>query len=361
MKHRVHLIVVLSLLATLFMVVSSVGAAPADQLLVSAGSASKDGLVVSLGAAKSAYKAAEDVLLSVTITNPTNRTIRVLRWFTPAEGLEEPLFAVKVNGKAAAYTGAIYKRPAPASADYLSLKSGESLSYTVNLGQYYDLSVSGDYTVAFSVSAAQLIDAKSSVESLTSGEIAFKVVGSAKPRPTPTPTPPPGPSTTFKACTTTQQSQLGKARTDATAYSTAAKNYLNAGLQGSRYTTWFGAYSSSRYSTVTKHFVDIENAFTNAGITFDCSCKQNYYAYVYPTKPYVIYLCKVFWTAPATGTDSKAGTLIHEMSHFNVVASTDDYVYGQAGAKDLAITDPNKAVNNADNHEYFAENTPALP
>jgi peptidyl-Lys metalloendopeptidase len=49
------------------------------------------------------------------------------------------------------------------------------------------------------------------------------------------------------------------------------------------------------------------------------------------------------------------------MSHFTVVASTNDYVYGQTGAKNLAISDPSKAINNADNHEYFAENTPALP
>ena len=48
------------------------------------------------------------------------------------------------------------------------------------------------------------------------------------------------------------------------------------------------------------------------------------------------------------------------MSHFNVVASTDDYVYGQTGAKSLAITNPDNAVMNADNHEYFAENTPPL-
>ena len=25
----------------------------------------------------------------------------------------------------------------------------------------------------------------------------------------------------------------------------------------------------------------------------------------------------VYWTAPAVGTDSQAGTLIHEMSHFD--------------------------------------------
>jgi peptidyl-Lys metalloendopeptidase len=49
------------------------------------------------------------------------------------------------------------------------------------------------------------------------------------------------------------------------------------------------------------------------------------------------------------------------MSHFTVVAGTDDVVYGQSGAKNLAITDPNAAVTNADSHECFAENAPALP
>ena len=79
---------------------------------------------------------------------------------------------------------------------------------------------------------------------------------------------------------------------------------------------------------------------------------------MYPTQPYKIYLCKVFWSAPAIGRDSKMGTLIHEMSHFNVVAGTDDYVYGATGAHSLALTDPVKAIDNADNHEYFAEDQP---
>ncbi len=51
--------------------------------------------------------------------------------------------------------------------------------------------------------------------------------------------------------------------------------------------------------------------------------------------------------------------MVHEMSHFNVVAGTDDVVYGQSGAKSLALSDPDGALNNADSHEYFAENTPA--
>jgi peptidyl-Lys metalloendopeptidase len=41
-----------------------------------------------------------------------------------------------------------------------------------------------------------------------------------------------------------------------------------------------------------------------------------------------------------------------------VVASTQDYVYGATGAKNLAKTNPTKAVKNADNHEYFAEDQP---
>ena len=79
-----------------------------------------------------------------------------------------------------------------------------------------------------------------------------------------------------------------------------------------------------------------------------------------PTSPTISTFARSSGRRRSTGTNSKAGTLIHEMSHFNVVAGTDDFVYGQTGAKNLAITNPNDAVMNADNHEYFAENTPSL-
>jgi hypothetical protein len=49
------------------------------------------------------------------------------------------------------------------------------------------------------------------------------------------------------------------------------------------------------------------------------------------------------------------GTLYHETSHFDIVANTDDVVYGQSGCRDLALSDPSKAVTNADSHEYFCE------
>jgi hypothetical protein len=48
------------------------------------------------------------------------------------------------------------------------------------------------------------------------------------------------------------------------------------------------------------------------------------------------------------------------MSHFLATSGTDDYAYYQANCKKLAINNPGLAVNNADSHEFIAENTPSL-
>lgn len=84
--------------------------------------------------------------------------------------------------------------------------------------------------------------------------------------------------------------------------------------------------------------------------------KDGRFAYVYPDDAdHKIYLDKAFASAPKTGQDSQAGTLAHEMSHFDDIGATDDHVYGPANAKQLAQTDPAKALGNADNFEYYLE------
>jgi peptidyl-Lys metalloendopeptidase len=333
-------------------------------LLVSsvASAAPKDGPVVSLSITQSEFASDEEVLVTVTIFNPTRHTVKILKWLTPADGVEEALFSVALDGQKVGYVGPIYKRPQATGKDFISLKAGESLVQTVNLGEYYDLSASGQYEIAYDVSAFNLYDEKGnsfkSRDTLRSEAISAKITGHKKPTPPP---PPPDGGTSFSSCTTDQQTTLLAARSQASTYASDSESYLLAGSTGPRYTTWFGVYAPTRYSIVTTHFTAISDAMDNAGVTFDCKCKQPYYAYVYPNQPYKIYLCKVFWTAPLFGTDSQAGTLIHEMSHFDVVAQTDDVVYGQTGAMNLAITDPDAAVTNADSHEYFAENTPFKP
>lgn len=80
------------------------------------------------------------------------------------------------------------------------------------------------------------------------------------------------------------------------------------------------------------------------------------FAYVYPgDAQHTIYLDDGFDGAPATGTDSKAGTLAHEMSHFTDIGGTEDNAYGQAQSLALAKSNPAAALNNADSFEYFVE------
>lgn len=51
---------------------------------------------------------------------------------------------------------------------------------------------------------------------------------------------------------------------------------------------------------------------------------------------------------------------MHESSHFLRNGGTKDYAYGHNDAMSLARNNPDEAVANADSHEYFAENNPAL-
>lgn len=317
---------------------------------------------VSISFEKDTFLYQDSVLVKVTITNTGKQPINILRWYTPLDGVKEDLFAVTLDGRGVEYIGPHYKRAAPSAADYVTLNGGETIASTIDLAGYYDLSMTGYYQVAYNAEAYDIFSRtpKFSAEEdqlrsngalawiegretkLPAPEIAEEVVG----------------STGFTGCTSTRQTALLTARDNAYTYSTNSYSYLVAGTVGARYTTWFGSYTSSRYNTVRNNFNAIQNAMNNASVGFNCTCTDSAYAYVYPSQPYNIYLCNAFWNAPALGTDSKAGTLIHEMSHFNVVAGTNDYAYGQTAAKNLAIRQPKKAVDNADSHEYFAENTP---
>lgn len=325
----------------------------------------KGGANVTLSVDKMSFAENEGVTVNVTISNSSKGTLRLLKWYTPFEDVEEPLFDITRDGKSVEYIGAHYKRPQPEDRDFIILKSGESFTRTIDLADYYDLSVSGTYLISYNVQKINAYqNGRSSiaqVDSLKSNDVRLFIEGrAAKIFEAEAPSAVSGPSS-YTKCTTTQQSQVATARNDAAIYASDALNYLISGSTSARYITWFGAFTSLRYNTVKSNFTNIKNAMDTASINFDCGCKKRYYAYVYPNQPYNIYLCSIYWQAPATGTDSKAGTLIHEMSHFTVVAGTDDWVYGQAGAKNLAISDPNKAVDNADSHEYFAENTPFQP
>ncbi|CAE6503069.1 unnamed protein product [Rhizoctonia solani] len=162
----------------------------------------------------------------------------------------------------------------------------------------------------------------------------------------------------FNNCSAEQQSDIAEGVKAAITYNEDAVNYFE-GTLGERYTTWFGALADNRTEIVKGHFVNLTDKIDQ--FQFDCSCdKADTFAYVYPTRFPTVYLCGAFWKAPTNGTDSKGGTIVHEGTHFVNIGGTDDYAYGQSGAKSLAKSDPDRAIMNADSHEYFVENNPQL-
>ena len=333
-------------------------------------SAAPEGLTVRVSAPQPVYSGDVNVDVTVSVTNTTRAALSVLRWELPSGRHDGAQFTVQRDGVAVAYTGRLVKRAAPAPEDFVVIQAGETLTYTVELTSGYDLARSGTYTVAFSGAAVR--DGGVSLRSepvylwlqSRSGRGAVPAVSQ------PLATAAGGGSIlppVYPTCSATQKTALDTATTNALAYTNGALTYM-AGARAAtqRFTNWFGPGSRSSWTTIKSNFTQISSAFDTRQIEYDCTTcpagpNANAYAYVFANAPYKIYLCNTFWVAPALGTDSKAGTLIHEMSHFTVVAGTQDFVYGQTGAAALAISNPANAIRNADSHEYFAENTPALP
>ena len=299
-----------------------------------------------------------DVTVTVTVTNTARHPVNLVKWQLPGDELEGPLFKVTRDDQKVAYLGPLVKRAAPGANDKVKLQPGESLSFQAELTGAYDLSRSGRYAIEYLSRGKH--DDEASLKS--SAPLYVWLEGrSGKVAPAPVPGAAAAGLSYSGNCSAGQQGVLKDAVAAATTYATNATTYLNAAPSATpRYTTWFGTLSSAGWNTAQTHFAAIQSAFTTQAVTLDCKCKKpSIYAYVYANQPYKIYVCGAFWNAPMTGTDSKAGTLVHEMSHFTVVAGTDDWAYGQPAAKSLAISDPAKALDNADSHEYFAENTPA--
>ena len=330
--------------------------------------AESKGITASVAVEKSALGKNDDVAVRLTITNTSSQPQLMLKWHTAFGEIEESLFEITRDGVKVPYLGAHYKRGTPTAADYYLLKPGASHTVKVELSDIYDMSITGDYKISYSAKSMNLFGTNERSVGEVKSAAASLYIDGRLPRGTisdPSAAKAIDPPTTmagglaFTKCTTSQQSTIVSAVSAATSMASSADAYMGGAL-GARYTKWFGVADTTRINHVKANFVAIKDAFDTKPITVDCGCKKTYYAYVYPNQPYKIYVCKAFWSAPMTGTDSKGGTLVHEMSHFTVTAGTDDWVYGQSGAASLAISDPNKAVDNADSHEYFGENTPAL-
>ena len=327
-----------------------------------------DGIDVRLTTASPVVQGDVDVVVRVTITNTNARPVVLHPWQLPGSEHDGSLFEVTRDGQPVPYTGALVKRAAPGPRDMLRLNPGTTVSYDIELTAVYELEQNGRYDITYRSGGVHASQATPALQSDTlylwlegrtpqpsaSAALASQALAAAA-----------AGSVSFTGnCSAARKTTLQNTVTAARSYAANAVTYLNGtpSTARKRYVKWFGTPTTANWAVVKKNFTATQDALNNKPLVLDCSCKQTgVYAYVYPSQPYKVYLCGAFWGAAMTGTDSKAGTLIHELTHFTVVAGTSDYAYGQSAAASLAISSPAKAIKNADSHEYFAENTPALP
>ena len=312
------------------------------------------------------------------LVNTSARTLLVLPAGTPLEAeLSADVFRVTRSAKdwppleRVAYHGRRVKRVPPVPADFVPLAPGRSLSAVVALERYYGVPAADDYRVAFDgeidiidpagtriFSRAAAAHPVRSVRVRTAGPDLRLAPGSGETRARPA---------AFARCDAPRRAALTE--TTAAAERLVADTLVEldahdgtALASAPRYTRWFGPWAPGRAARVRDVITALLDSLSGATLNYDCGCDDpTLYAYVYPARLHDVFVCPAFFRAPLLGTDSRAGTLVHELSHFTSVAGTSDHDYGQAAVTGLALRDPRRAIANADSYEYFVENTPPLP
>lgn len=332
--------------------------------LVLAPAALAAGLTVELAPVSDKAVLGQDdgVPLRFTVTNETDGTLAALYWHTPFRGFETDLFNVELNGRRVDYIDKMVMRLAPGPDDWLQIGPGESVSAVINLARSYDMSEPGTYTVEFDfpvevreLEAQGHNGAAPGLTRVRSDVFLVSTMGAHKGDYEKGGPPSSG------GCTTDQFAILETAKTTGGIWAGDADDYMDGVIDrpaDAHYDAWFGAYDAGRWATVNTNFENIDAAMDES-FNFVCvNCGRTMVAYVYKTLPYEINICPTFFNTSLLDADFRAGVILHETSHWNVAASTDDYAYGESNCLSLAATNPTAAIDNADNYHYFARFLP---
>ena len=328
-----------------------------------------DGVTVSIQPVKNNLSADDKVLIKLTYTNHGAEEVRLLKWATGLEGrIDEDILSIWFEEQELEYRGRHFKRAAPTAQDYVVLSEGQYVSKTVDLQLSYEIELAGSYRINWRADLELAANEQTSRQVLAQKGTNLVLLDNIYLQPLSGIT---SQTPTYQNCSIDQAAEIRASVVVAESYARTARDSLSGAPLSKRptarrYKEWFGNYDAGRWAIVQNHFNQIYSALATRTINFDCGCNLGYYAYVTKSDHYNITVCNAFWSASRTGTDSKAGTIIHELSHFTVVANTDDIedssgtYYGQSRSRLLAIIDPSSAIRHADGHEYFAENSPPL-
>ena len=336
------------------------------------------------------------VAVDMTLTNNLGRDIYYLDRHNPFSKDDEAFFEVTNVAQTKDYNGFVYSYQNPTKADFTLLKKGDSLTVKYPLSEYYDFAQAGSFDIKPQVDLKVLPEAvdytqlgenpeTESIElacpqmqlSLEEGVARSELVAKAF-------------QTQPRLCTRYTQ---GFPRTACKPqYSSACNGFMNVSqfdkLHQSMWRTvatstvvfdnnpalvtkWFGGIGPAMQDDVKGDLGSIRRFFNNQKIHYYClpsdsRCydskgAQNVIAFVYPSLKFAdIHLCSVFRTLPdgpkGGAVKTKMGTLVHEAAHLPGVYA-DDVTYGRYWSSILAQHNPLAAVRNADNFQFFYEDS----
>ncbi|WP_128546050.1 M35 family metallopeptidase [Larkinella soli] len=330
------------------------------------------------------YQSSEPVRLTFVLANPGDTDLYVLTWNTPfdytqEEGLWSDCFQVTEGGKAVPYDGPLPKRGRPRVEDFLFLPAGRAGGLVINLDKTYPVTNPGMYRVSARLRAipvfmagsreelAELLEAgkPGMLSELISTLVEFRV--DALP---------------LQNRLFTIGEQVRQAEAAAAPFEEAVEIRFLGGSAGERdivgdahqtgfvlvqnaisridrddlFREWFGAPSPGRLQAVRDNFGFIKAGMEQTSFIYDLTrsrCPASTIAHTFPGSS-TIWICNPFFQLPRTGLDSQAGTIVHEHSHTSAGTSDVEGADDPDGARTLARTKPDQAVQSANNYEYYA-------
>ena len=330
------------------------------------------------------YEVGKDVTCKVVITNSDVRDYYLLKRNTPLDELGSHSFKITQDGNPVPYDGLLYQRTPPTSKEFILVPAKSSISTLINLSLTYSLKTSAYYNIMLktmityyehniSDTRSQFIDSNAqrfgvfgnqSVKKLTEAEVLRNNEYSIKTLNPRMIYQPEGYMTPLIAGTPWPGEALTTLNVYRAVYQILTVSIRVVDTDESTYTKFFGLRNTGYVNTVRGVYSDIKQAMEKKTFTFYfngevCATNSEIIAYTY-RKSTTVYLCADYRSAPdVKGRNTKLGTLIHEMSH--AVAYTEDIVYGRRTCMAYAQYEPEDAIRNADNYNYFCESLAQLP
>ena len=321
------------------------------------------------------------------VHNEGHTPVNLLKRNTPLEGLLTDCLIVLVNGKKVPYDGKLVKRGDPEPDEFVVIPAGGNVNAKVDLTDGYHIEPGAEVEVSFDPRKIVIADFENRTLALyrkRTGNKAARIAtasGTARftvhqPNIKPTPgeqhrswdTDPGKKKLNFnRAGGTLMMPEVigGDAVTEQLIRSVHRECYrlVKRALKKLRekdarqYRYWFDRENSPiRKAKVVEVYQKIKQRMEEVVFRYDVTgtgCGRGHvWGYTFHGSR-SIWLCVAFWTSPFTGNNSQAGTFVHEHSHAS--ANTEDHDYSEAFCSLMAKEDPDLAIDNADNYEFFAE------